>query len=74
MELAVWGTWVAQWIKHLTLALASGHDFTVGEMEPLVGLCTDSAEPAWRSVFSCVPPLCALSHALSKTTKGKWNW
>ena len=56
-----WGIWVAQLGKHLTLNFGSGHDLMVCEFEPHVGLCADSAEPAWDS-FSL--PLCS-SPALS---------
>ena len=41
------GAWVAQSVKHLTLDFSSGHDLTVHEIEPRVGLCTDRVEPAW---------------------------
>ena len=40
-------TWVAQSVKHRILGLSSGHDLTVGMIEPYTGLCADSAEPAW---------------------------
>ena len=43
-------------IKHPTLGFSTGHDLTVCEIEPQVGLCTDSVEPAWDSVS---PPLSA---------------
>ena len=46
-------------VKHLTLDFGSGHDLTVHEIEPHIGLCTDSADPAWDSLspsFSA-PPL-----------------
>ena len=42
-----WGTWVAQAVKHPALDFSSGHDLMVGEIEPCVGLCADSAKPAW---------------------------
>ena len=42
------GTWVAQLVKQLTLDFDSGHDLIVHGFEPCVGLCTDSAEPAWN--------------------------
>ena len=34
-------------VKHLTLGFGSGHDLTVSEVEPHIGLCADSMEPAW---------------------------
>ena len=47
--------------KRLTLDLSSGHDLTVCEFEPRVGLCADSVEPAWDSVSSSLYPSPALS-------------
>ena len=43
------GTWVARSVKHLTLESGSGHDLTVREIKPHVGLCDGSSEPAWDS-------------------------
>ena len=40
------GAWVAQSVKWLTLDFSSGHDLTVPEIEPHIGLCADSIEPA----------------------------
>ena len=40
------GAWVAQSIKRLPLDLSADHDLMVCEIEPHVGLCTDSKEPA----------------------------
>ena len=42
----MWGTWVAQLVKHQTLDISSGHDRLVRKIEPQVGLYADSAEPA----------------------------
>ena len=39
--------WVAQLVKHLTLDFGLGHDIAVHGIEPHVGLCTVSVEPAW---------------------------
>ena len=36
---------MAQSVKHLTLGFSSGHDLTVSDFEPHVGLCAGSAEP-----------------------------
>ena len=47
---------MAQSVKPLTLDFGSGHDLTVGEFEARLGLCADSAEPAWDSLS---PPLSA---------------
>ena len=33
-----WGTWVAQSVKRLTLDFSPGHDLTVCEFEPHMGL------------------------------------
>ena len=33
----LWGTWVAQSLKRLTLDFGSGHDLRVREIEPLLG-------------------------------------
>ena len=40
------GAWVAQSVKRLNLGFCSGHDLTVREFEPHLGLSTDSVEPA----------------------------
>ena len=36
--------------KHLTLDFGSGHDLTVCEFKPRIGLHTVSAESAWDSL------------------------
>ena len=41
---------MVQSLKHLTLDLGLGHDLTICEIEPLVGLLADSSEPAWDSL------------------------
>ena len=70
-----WGAWVAHLVKWPTLDLGSGHDLMVCEIEPNVGLCAGSVEPAWDSLFlslslslslSAPPPL-----ALSVSFKNK---
>ena len=45
-----WGIWVAQSVERGTLDFHSGHDFTVGGMEPHLGLLADSVESAWDSL------------------------
>ena len=62
---------MAQSVKHLTLGFSSGHDLTVCGIEPLIGLCTDSGEPAWDSLSPSLPapPLLTLSLSLSKINK-----
>ena len=69
------GAWVAQSVKHPTLNCGSGPDLTVRGIEPHVGLCADSAEPAWNSLFlslslSAPPPL-MLSISASHSLKNK---
>ena len=63
------GAWVAQSVKRLTLGFSSGRDLTVCEFEPHIGLCADSAEPAWDSVSLTLsaPPWLALELSLSKS-------
>ena len=56
------GAWVAQSVRRLTLDFGSGHDLTVREFGPRVGLCTDSAEPAWNSLSLSLCLSAALSH------------
>ena len=43
-NLQLQGAWVAQLVKRPTLDFRSGHDLTVGEIEPHVRLCADSLE------------------------------
>ena len=40
------GAWVAQSVKHPMHDFDLGHDLTVREIEPHVGLCARSMEPA----------------------------
>ena len=46
----LWGA--PGWLSQLCSApdFGSGHDLTVCEFKPHIGLCTDSAEPAWDSL------------------------
>ena len=63
---------MAQSVKHPTPDFGSGHDLTVPEIEPRLGLHTNSAKPAWDCLslpLSALPPLAharALSLSLSK--------
>ena len=41
--------WLGQ-LSIQTLDFSLGHDLTVRELEPHIGLCTDSVEPAWDSL------------------------
>ena len=61
------GAWVSQSVKGPTLDFGSGHDLTVCEFEPRVGLCDVRAGPARGSlgVSLSAPPLIALSLSLS---------
>ena len=43
----MWGACVAQSVKRLTPDFGSGLDLMVHGIEPRVGLCADSMEPAW---------------------------
>ena len=66
-----WGAWVVQLVERPTLDFSSGHDLTVREIKPCMGLCADTVEPAWDSLFSLCPSpawthLCVFSLSLSK--------
>ena len=59
---------MAQLVTRLTLGFSSGHDLTVREFEPGIGLRAGGAEPAWDSLspsLSAPPPL-TLSVSLSE--------
>ena len=45
----IWGAWVARSVKCMTLDFHSDHDLMVHRIEPCIGICRDSAEPAWDS-------------------------
>ena len=53
---------MAQLFERSIPDFSSGHDFTIHETEPCVGLCADSMEPAWDSHLPLSLPL---SHSLS---------
>ena len=55
-EYAIWVTWVAQLFERGSLDFGSSHDLMVHELEPCVGLCADSAEPAWDSLSLPLSP------------------
>ena len=61
---------MAQAVKHLTLAVGSCHHLMVHELEPHVGLCADSVEPAWDalspSLSLCPSPARSLSLKVNK--------
>ena len=62
---------MAQSVEPPTLDFLSGHDLSVREFQPHIGLHADSAEPAWDSLspsLSAFPPrvsACVLSLSLS---------
>ena len=62
--------WLSQ-LKHLTPDFSSGHDLTVHEFNPHMGLCSDCAEPAWDSLSPSLSalPLLELSLLVSKINK-----
>ena len=68
---------VAQSVKCPTLGFGSGHDLTVHELEPRVGLCAGSSEPAWDSLSlsPCPSPARSLSlFLLNKLEKKILSW
>ena len=62
---------MVQLVKCPILDFGSGHDLTVLEFKPCIGLCIDSAEPAWDSLSHspCPSPACALSASLKINNK-----
>ena len=60
---------MAESVKRLTLGFGSGHDLVVCELEPHIGLCAGSVEPAWDSLSLSLshsaPPLLAYFLSLS---------
>ena len=66
------GAWVAQSVKRPTLGFGSCHDLMVHGIEPCIGLCADSAKPAWDSlspVLSAPPLLVLLPLKINKLKK-----
>ena len=59
---------MAQSVQQLTLGFGSGHDLMVCEFEPHIGLCADSVEPAWESVFASPLLMCVCSLSQNKST------
>ena len=68
---------MAQSVKRPTPDFGSGHDLLVCEIEPRVGLCADSTEPAWvslsPSLYALLPRACKLSLSLSLSLSLKIN-
>ena len=56
---------MAQLVKRQTLGFGSGHDLTICEFEPLVGLCPGSVEPAWDSLSPSLCPSCSCAVSVS---------
>ena len=56
---------MAQSVARLTRDFGSGHDLTVCEFESHIGLCADSAQPAWDSLSLPLSPPSSLAHSLS---------
>ena len=56
---------MAQSVMCPTLVFGSGHDLTVRELEPRIGLRVDSVEPAWDSLPPHPAPPPHLSSARS---------
>ena len=61
----LWGTWVAQSVKHPTLDFSSSRDLTVHEFKPRVRLSTVSTEPALDPLSRSLP----FPHSLSPQNK-----
>ena len=62
---------VPRWLPQLSVwllisAQGSGHDLTVRELEPRIGLCAGSAGPAWDPLSPSLsaPPLLSHTHSL----------
>ena len=61
-----WGAWVAQLVERPTLD-GSGHDLTVREFKPRVGLCADMR--SLLGILSLSPSLCPFPLILSLSLK-----
>ena len=66
---------MAQLVERLPLGFGSGHDLIVSGFKPLIGICADSAEPAWDSLSPplSVPTLLVLSLSQNELKKKKRN-
>ena len=63
---------MAQLVKRPTVDFGSGHDLTVCEFKPHIGLCADSMKPAWDSLSPSLSALPLLILYLSlKINKNK---
>ena len=65
-----WGTWVAQSVKHLTFGFGSGHDFTVMELKPSLGITfnTESASDAFSLSLKIFKNRCIPNQRYKKST------
>ena len=66
------GAQVAQSVSRLPLDVSSGHDLTVCEFEPRIGLCADGSEPGACFGFCVSFSLCLTvpqSHSVSLSQK-----
>ena len=52
---SLWGAWLAQSVKGLTLTSAQVTISRLLGFNPTLGLCADSAESAWDSLSPCLP-------------------
>ena len=64
------GSWVVQSVKRLTLEFGLGHDLMICGIEPHIGFCADSMQPAWDplSLSLSLPLLCLLPLKINKYT------
>ena len=60
---------MAQLVKHLTLDCSSDHDLVVRGIEPRVGPCADSMEPAWDSLSPSLSLCPSPAHVRSLCTR-----
>ena len=66
------GSWVAQSVKRPTLGFSSGHDLSVLETEPCIGLHAGSVKPAWDSFSFPITPIPKINKLKKKkNTKGR---
>ena len=66
----VGGAWVAQSVRRLARGFSSGHDLTVRGVEPRVGLCAVSVEPAWDVMEKLALGLPSCVNGCRKTQAG----
>ena len=56
---------MARWVKRPTLDFCLGHDLTIGEFKPHMGVCAGSEESVWDSPSPCLSALLPLARVLS---------